>query len=85
MIGTALLVGFHQLRQLILDSLIESPKKQILPNSHKAVLEGRMTLAEAKELGRERSPFGPAKKTVSKADRSRLCMCGCERETWPSA
>ncbi len=56
-------------------------KRAISPDSHKAVHEGRISLEEARELGREGSPFGPAKKTVAKNDRSRSCMCGCGRET----
>ncbi len=54
-------------------------KRQISPDSHKAVHEGRIGLDEAKELGREGSPFGPAPKAVSKNDRSRLCLCGCQQ------
>ena len=56
-------------------------KRAISPDSHKAVHEGRITLEEARELGREGSPYGPSPKTVSKNDRTRLCMCGCSRET----
>ena len=56
-------------------------KRTISPDSHRAVYEGRISLEEARELGREGSPYGPAKKTVSKNDRSRFCMCGCQRET----
>ncbi len=52
-------------------------KRTISPDSHKAIHEGRISLEEARELGREGSPFAPAKKTISKDDRTRLCMCGC--------
>ncbi len=56
-------------------------KKAISPDSHKAIHEGRISLEEARELGREGSPFAPAKKAADKNDRSRLCMCQCGRET----
>jgi hypothetical protein len=56
-------------------------KKTISPDSYKAVHEGRITLDEARELGRKGSPFGPAPKTVSKNDRSRPCACGCVQLT----
>ncbi len=56
-------------------------KKAISPDSHRAVHEGRISLDEARELGREGSPFAPAPKSVSKNDRTRLCMCRCGRET----
>ena len=55
-------------------------KKAISPDSHAAVHEGRITLEEARELGREGSPYGPAKRTVSKNDRTpnkTPCLCGC--------
>ena len=55
-------------------------KKQISPDSHKAVHEGRITVEEARSLGREGSPFGPAPKVVSKNDRTPTktpCLCGC--------
>ncbi|MDP9477976.1 MAG: hypothetical protein M3R38_20225 [Actinomycetota bacterium] len=56
-------------------------KKAISPDSHRAIHEGRISLEEARELGREGSPFGPAPKTADKNDRTRSCMCGCNRET----
>ena len=56
-------------------------KRAISPDSHRAVHEGRISLEKARELGREGSPYGPAPKTVSKNDRTRLCMCQCGRET----
>lgn len=58
-------------------------KRQVSQESYQAVAEGRITLAEAKELGREGSPDAPAKpeSRVSKGDRSRLCLCGCENRT----
>ena len=54
-------------------------KRQISPDSHRAVHEERITLEEARELGREGSPYGPTPKVVSKNDRTRSCMCGCGR------
>ncbi len=52
-------------------------KRVVSRESHRAVHEGRITLAEARELGRERSPFGPAPKPADKGDRSRPCIaCG---------
>jgi hypothetical protein len=52
-------------------------KKAISPDSHWAVHEGRITMDEARSLGREGSPFGPAPKTISKNDRTRPCIaCG---------
>ena len=56
-------------------------KKAISPDSHRAVHEGRISLEEARELGREGSPFGPAPKTISKNDRSRSCLCLCGNRT----
>ena len=56
-------------------------KRAISPDSHRAVHEGRISLDEARELGQEGSPYGPAKKTVSKNDRSRECACGCGEST----
>ncbi len=52
-------------------------KKVISPDSHRAVHEGRISVEEARELGREGSPFAPARKTVAKNDRSRPCLCAC--------
>ena len=52
-------------------------KREISRDSHRGITEGRITLAEARELGREGSPFGPAPKTISKNDRRRPCIaCG---------
>jgi hypothetical protein len=52
-------------------------KKAISPDSHRAVHEGRITVEEARELGREGSPYGPAPKAISKDDRARPCLaCG---------
>ena len=56
-------------------------KRTISPDSHKAVHEGRIDLEEARSLGREGSPFGPAPRAISKVDRTRLCMCQCGRST----
>ncbi|MDP9480164.1 MAG: hypothetical protein M3R38_31640 [Actinomycetota bacterium] len=53
-------------------------KRQISPDSHRAILTGELSLEEARSLGREGSPFGPTPKTVAKNDRSRLCLCGCQ-------
>jgi hypothetical protein len=55
-------------------------KKAISPDSHRAVHEGRIDLEEARSLGREDSPFGPAPKAVDKNDRTPTktpCLCGC--------
>ena len=55
-------------------------KRAISPDSHKAIHEGRIDLEEARSLGREGSPFGPAPKTISKNDRTPTktpCLCGC--------
>jgi hypothetical protein len=52
-------------------------KKAISPDSHRAIHEGRIDLEEARSLGREGSPFGPAPKAVDKNDRTRPCIaCG---------
>ena len=56
-------------------------KKAISPDSHKAVLAGELSLEEARELGREGSPFGPTPRAISKNDRSRDCLCGCGNRT----
>jgi hypothetical protein len=56
-------------------------KKAISPDSHWAVHEGRIDLEEARSLGREGSPFGPAPKAADKSNRTRLCMCQCGRST----
>jgi len=55
-------------------------KRAISRESHRAVHEGRISLAEARELGRNAGPSGPAVR-ADKRDRSRLCMCGCGRTT----
>ncbi len=67
----------HQTRKAADTSLA---KRAISPDSHKAVLAGDLSLEEARELGREGSPFAPAPKTADN-DRTRLCMCQCGRET----
>ena len=54
-------------------------KQQVSRESYRAVLEGRLRLAEAKELGRDHGPDGPTKPTtrISKDDRTRECIaCG---------
>ena len=56
-------------------------RRAISPDSHEAVREGHITLDEARELGREGSPFGPTPRTVAKNDRSRDCPCGCGNQT----
>jgi hypothetical protein len=86
-------------------------KRQISPASYRALVEegGRITLQQAKELGRDRGPDdtgqghnGPERPAgrarsasaddrrdappqpvsrISKNDRSRLCICGCQRTT----
>ena len=55
-------------------------KKAISPDSHRAVHEGRITVDEARQLGREGSPFGPPSRAISKDDRTPTktpCLCGC--------
>ncbi len=55
-------------------------KKQISPDSYRAVLAGQISLQDARELGREGSPYGPAPKAISKDDRTptkTACLCGC--------
>ena len=56
-------------------------KRRISRDSNEAVYEGRLTLEEARELGRDGSPYGPAPRTLSKDDRMRTCMCGWSRST----
>ena len=58
-------------------------KKQISQESYRAVLAGTLTLAEAKELGRQGAPNTRPQPTsrISKDDRSRECMCGCGSRT----
>jgi len=54
-------------------------KRTISPDSHRALLEGRIDLAAAKELGRDAGPGGPAVR-VNKNDRTPTktpCLCGC--------
>lgn len=58
-------------------------RKEISQESHKAVLAGRITLAEAKELGRNAGPDGPVGQSTKKASTSKkdkpitLCLaCG---------
>lgn len=55
-------------------------KKQISQDSHKAVHEGRIGLEEARELGRDAGPGGPAVR-VDKNDRTRLCAYQCGEYT----
>ena len=59
-------------------------KKAISPDSHRAVHEGRISLEEARELGREGTPFGPAPKTMSKNEKGQPCWCGCGSWTKPN-
>lgn len=58
-------------------------KRQVSQDSYYAVLEGRISLADAKELGREGSPNTPLKlvSRISKDDRTRECMCRCGKST----
>ncbi|MDP9476434.1 MAG: hypothetical protein M3R38_12260 [Actinomycetota bacterium] len=54
-------------------------KKAISPDSHKAVLAGDLSLEEARSLGRNAGPAGPAVR-VNKNDRTPTptpCLCGC--------
>ncbi|PLS84078.1 MAG: hypothetical protein CYG60_19850 [Actinobacteria bacterium] len=54
-------------------------KKAISPDSHRAVLAGDLSLEEARSLGRNAGPAGPAVR-VNKNDRtptSTPCLCGC--------
>ncbi len=55
-------------------------KKQVSQESYRAVLEGRIDLKAAKDLGRNAGPSGPAVR-VDKNDRSRDCLCGCGNRT----
>ena len=55
-------------------------KKEISGESFEAVLAGDLSLEEARELGRNAGPGGPAVR-ADKTDRSRECMCGCGRTT----
>ncbi len=57
-------------------------KQQISQESHAAVLAGRITLAEAKELGRSAGPDGPVGQVTKKASKTTReptltpCLCG---------
>lgn len=56
-------------------------KRQVSQESYRAVEEGRLSLAEARDLGRNAGPDGPAVR-ADKDDRSRPCLaCG---ETVPT-
>ena len=55
-------------------------KKQVSQESYRAVLEGRIDLKAAKDLGREGSPYGPTVR-VDKNNRSRPCLCQCGETT----
>ena len=60
---------------------ISLARKDISRESHGAVHEGRISLEEARELGRDAGPDAPPtlKSTVSKSDRTRHCVaCGPE-------
>jgi hypothetical protein len=51
-------------------------KRAISPDSHKAIHAGELSLEEARELGRNAGPSGPAVR-ADKNDRSRPCIaCG---------
>jgi hypothetical protein len=64
-------------------------KKAISQESHKAISEGRISLDEAKSLGRNAGPDGPPKpeSRISKDDRTpELCLCQCgERPKRPGS
>ena len=54
-------------------------KRNISPDSHRAVLAGELSLEEARSLGRNAGPSGPAVR-VNKDDRiptKTPCLCGC--------
>lgn len=68
----------------VLGANLALQRKAISEESHKAILEGTMSLQAAKDLGRHNGPdgpIGPAPKPVDKDDRTRLCMCQCGRST----
>ncbi len=70
---------------------ISLAKKQISPDSHKAIYEGRLSLGAARELGRDRGPddvsggtSGPGSGqetsgTPKDTPPGRHCLCGCGR------
>lgn len=63
---------------------ISLAKKVISPDSHQAILEGRIGLDRARELGRNAGPGGPAVR-VNMNDHTPTttpCLCGC-RELVP--
>lgn len=51
-------------------------KRAISPDSHRAVLSLDLSLEEARFLGRNAGPSGPAVR-LNKNDRSRPCLCQC--------
>ncbi len=54
-------------------------RKEISSDSHRAVLAGELSLEEARSLGRNAGPAGPAVR-VNKNDRTPTktpCLCGC--------
>lgn len=55
-------------------------KKEISADSFRAIESGSLSLAEARELGRNIGPAGPAVR-VNKNDRSRPCLCQCGETT----
>ena len=55
-------------------------KKEISADSFRAIESGSLSLADARELGRNAGPTGPAVR-VDKNDRSRDCLCLCGNRT----
>lgn len=55
-------------------------KKEISADSFRAIEAGELSLQEARDLGRDAGPSGPAVR-VNKKDRSRPCACGCGQTT----
>ncbi len=60
-------------------------KRAISRDSHAAILDDRLALAEARELGRDRGPSGPAKpeSRISKDEQGQPCWCNCGAWTKP--
>lgn len=63
-------------------------KKEISPASHEAVREGRLSLEEARDLGRDAGPDSEAppkpESRISKDDATQECWCGCGEWTKPN-
>lgn len=62
-------------------------KKLISRASYEAVLAGKLSLAEAKELGRDRGPDGTGQASSGREEATELsrkgreCLCGCGETT----